>query len=189
MACRIDRKREISPISSAQVSAVMGPTPGTVLSRLILSASKGSRCSELTRAYSVFCSRTTVSRLSFGRGTGLLHARPRWSRATRGSSLLCAAAACCSSLRFPSADPKSIFHLHHLPHQQVSIAQGSASIANLGRCHVALWQEVAAQAVGDLAGINLIVLLFLPLRWRAASADAPPSLVPHAAADDRRSSR
>ena|SRR6516165_8048034 len=30
MACRIDRKRATSPISSAQVSAVIGPTPGTV---------------------------------------------------------------------------------------------------------------------------------------------------------------
>src|SRR2546428_3512533 len=38
--------------SSAQVSAVIGPTPGTVLRRLIRSASKGSRCRELTRAYS-----------------------------------------------------------------------------------------------------------------------------------------
>src|SRR5216684_6297152 len=42
MASRIEGKRETSPISSAQVSAVMGPTPGTVLSRLIRSASKGS---------------------------------------------------------------------------------------------------------------------------------------------------
>src|SRR5713226_8974350 len=68
MACRIDRKRDTSPISSAQVSAVMGPTPGTVLRRLILSHSKGSRCRELTRAYSIFCSRTMVSRLSLSKG-------------------------------------------------------------------------------------------------------------------------
>src|SRR5437867_8414598 len=92
MASRIEGKRETSPISSAQVSAVIGPTPGTVLRRLIRSASKGSRCRELTRAYS-------------------------------------------------------------------SVAQGSASVANRGGCHVAFRQEVAAQAVGDLAGIDAIVLL------------------------------
>jgi hypothetical protein len=46
------------------------PITGTlsVLSRLIRSASRGSRCSELTRAYSVFCSRTMVSRLTRSRG-------------------------------------------------------------------------------------------------------------------------
>src|ERR1017187_5807440 len=39
-------------------------------------------------------------------------------------------------------------------------AQGPASISNLGRCHVAFGQEVTAQAVGNLAGINPIILLF-----------------------------
>src|SRR5256886_14088032 len=63
-----DRGETTSPISSAQVSAVIGPTPGTVLRRLIRSASKGSRCRELTRAYSVFCSRTMLSRLTRSRG-------------------------------------------------------------------------------------------------------------------------
>jgi hypothetical protein len=64
MASRIEGKRETSAISNAQVSAVIGSTPGTVRRRLIRSASRGSRCSELTSAYSVFCSRTMVSRLS-----------------------------------------------------------------------------------------------------------------------------
>jgi hypothetical protein len=40
----MEPKRATSPISSAQVSAVMGPTPGTVLRRLIRSANRGSRC-------------------------------------------------------------------------------------------------------------------------------------------------
>ena len=42
--------------------------PGTVLSRFTRSASSGSRCRELTSAYSVFCSRTIVSRLSCSSG-------------------------------------------------------------------------------------------------------------------------
>jgi len=53
----------------------------------------------------------------------------------------------------------AILHLHHLAHQQVTVAQGSASIANGGGCHVALRQEVTAQAFSDLAGIDPIVLL------------------------------
>src|SRR5262245_58904069 len=48
-----------------------GPTPGTVRSRLILPARKRSRCSELTRAYSVFCRRTMLSRLTRSRGRRL----------------------------------------------------------------------------------------------------------------------
>src|ERR1017187_6848114 len=40
------------------------------------------------------------------------------------------------------------------------VAQGSASIPNLGWCHVAFRQEVTAQAVSNLAGINPIILLF-----------------------------
>jgi hypothetical protein len=47
---------------------VIGPTPGTVLSRLIMSASSGSRWRELTRAYSVFWHLAMVSRLSFSSG-------------------------------------------------------------------------------------------------------------------------
>jgi hypothetical protein len=43
MAFLIEPKRETSPISSAHVSAVIGPTPGTVLSRVIRSANTGSR--------------------------------------------------------------------------------------------------------------------------------------------------
>jgi hypothetical protein len=46
----IDRKRVKSPISRAQVNAVIGPTPETVLSRFSLSASSASRSSELTSA-------------------------------------------------------------------------------------------------------------------------------------------
>src|SRR5271165_902411 len=40
------------------------------------------------------------------------------------------------------------------------VSQGAASIPNLGRCHVAFRQKVTAQAVGNLAGINPIILLF-----------------------------
>jgi hypothetical protein len=42
MASRIEGSRETSPIFHAQVSAMIGPTPGTGL-KLIHSASKGSR--------------------------------------------------------------------------------------------------------------------------------------------------
>src|SRR2546425_8780083 len=136
MASRIEGKRETSPISSAQVSAVIGPTPGTVLRRLIRSASKGSRCRELTRAYPF----SAVARCCLGSPAaevGYSHSPLRCLRVAHGNTPLCAAAACCGSLLFPSADRRS----------------------NRGGCHVAFRQEVAAQAVGDLAGIDAIVLL------------------------------
>jgi hypothetical protein len=46
MACLIDRKRDVSPTARAQVSAVIGPTPGMVLNRLSLSLSSGTRSSD-----------------------------------------------------------------------------------------------------------------------------------------------
>ena len=52
-----------------------------------------------------------------------------------------------------------VLQLDVLPHQQLAIAQGASSLPNLHRGHVALGQEIAAQAVGDLAGIDAIVLL------------------------------
>jgi hypothetical protein len=39
------------------------------------------------------------------------------------------------------------------------IAQGAAAILNLSGSHVAFRQKVTAQAVGNLAGIDPIVLL------------------------------
>src|SRR5438876_749229 len=102
MACRIERKREISPISSAQVSAVIRPTQGIVCSRRTLSANSGSRCSDRISADSMRCSRVIESRLSRRSGRILLSIAPCWP-AARGNTLLGAGAACCSSLRFPSA--------------------------------------------------------------------------------------
>jgi hypothetical protein len=51
-------------------------------------------------------------------------------------------------------------HLHHLPHQEVPVAQRAASVSDLGRHHMALRKEITSQAVGDPAGIDLVVLLF-----------------------------
>jgi hypothetical protein len=51
-----------------------------------------------------------------------------------------------------------IFRLHHLSHQQIAVAQSSPSVPNLSRSHVALRQEITAQAIGDLARVNAIVL-------------------------------
>jgi hypothetical protein len=39
------------------------------------------------------------------------------------------------------------------------VAQNAALISNLRRDHVTLRQEIAAQTIGDLAGIDLVVLL------------------------------
>jgi hypothetical protein len=82
-------KREVSPTSRAQVSAVMGPTPGMVLNRLSLSASSGSRSSDRSRVVSSLIDRSICSRqsLSSGRILSLTSslvasssARSYWSR-------------------------------------------------------------------------------------------------------------
>ena len=61
--------------------------------------------------------------------------------------------------RFHQQARDPVLHLHHLAHQQVPVAQSAAPIPNLGGSHVAFRQKIAAQAVGDLAGIDPIVLL------------------------------
>jgi hypothetical protein len=52
-----------------------------------------------------------------------------------------------------------VLHLHHLAHQQMAVAQGAAPIPKLRGRHVAFRKEVTAQAVGDLVGIDPVVLL------------------------------
>ena len=52
----------------------------------------------------------------------------------------------------------TVLHLHHLPHHQVPVAQRTAPVPDLGRSRVALGKKIAAQAVGDLAGIDPVVL-------------------------------
>ena len=51
-----------------------------------------------------------------------------------------------------------VLHLYRLPQHQAAVTEDLAPVADLGRCHVALGKEIAAQAVGDLAGIDAIVL-------------------------------
>jgi hypothetical protein len=60
---------------------------------------------------------------------------------------------------FDQQAPQARLQLHHLPYQQASIAQRSPPLANLERVHVALGQEVAAQAIGDLSGVDAIIFL------------------------------
>src|SRR5260370_152211 len=59
-----------------------------------------------------------------------------------------------------------VLHLYRLADQQVPVAQGAPSFANLRRGHVALRQKIAAQAVGNLFGIDAVVL-FLSHRNRS----------------------
>src|SRR6266849_1126856 len=172
MACRIEGKRETSPISSAQVNAVIGPTPGTVLRRLIRSASKGSRCSELTRAYSVFCSRTMLSLLQpQQRPDSLIHLLVGREQLTEVAHFVQPLLVVThSGFHQQTRDP--ILDLHHLAHQQVAVAQRSTSVPNRGRGHVALRQE--NRSAGSLRSCRRQSdrSSFSPLQWRAASACA-----------------
>ena len=95
MACRIDRKREMSPISRAHVSAVIRPTQGTVCSRRTLSARNGSRSSERINADSM-CRRRRIE---------------SWLTRRSGRMLLMASSLASSSETNPSRCPES----HHAP--------------------------------------------------------------------------
>jgi nucleoside-diphosphate-sugar epimerase len=61
-------EQEALASSSAQVRAVIGPTPGTVLKRLTRSVSNGSRCNDRSSALSTWIERSMCSRQSFSGG-------------------------------------------------------------------------------------------------------------------------
>src|ERR1017187_7289847 len=116
MAFLIDWKRGTSPISRTQVSAVIGPTPGTVLKRVSRSASSGSRSRPLLKL-----SRETIK---------VAHlVQPLLVVAHTG-------------LHQQARDP--VLHLNHLLYQQSAVAQCTPSVADLGRCHIALRKEITA---------------------------------------------
>src|SRR5882757_3294307 len=158
MAFLIEEKRCTSPTSSAPVSAVIGPTAGIVINRSTRSISNESRSSERTMALSVFCRRTTVSR----------HSRSSEPSPSSMSGLVVSSFAKIAGLvqsllvvahpGFHQQRADLDFHLHHLAHQQVAVAQRAPPFANRGRGHVALRQEIAAQAIANLAGVNAVVL-------------------------------
>jgi len=50
-------------------------------------------------------------------------------------------------------------HLQNLPDQQVAVAQGVPPFAERSGSHVAPRQKIAAQTVGNLLGVDAIVLL------------------------------
>jgi hypothetical protein len=57
-----------------------------------------------------------------------------------------------------------VLHLNHLPHQQMPVAQSPAPISDLGRGHMALRKEITAETVGNLAGIDTVILFFAAAR-------------------------
>src|SRR6266480_5844110 len=80
----------------------MRPTQGIVCSRRTLSANSGSRCSDRISADSMRCSRV-IGPDSVAEAVGYSYrSHPCWPAALE-NTLLGAGAACCSSLRFPSA--------------------------------------------------------------------------------------
>ena len=175
MACLMDRKREVSPTSSAQVSAVIGPTPGMVLSRLSLSASSGSWSSDRSRVVSSLIDRSMCSRQSLSSGR-MLSATSSLVASSQRSSPSGAAAACCSSRRSPSADP--ILDFWSAPSVSPADAGSAAPAAGSG----SRWRPCGTPAGNRSAGSQRSCRRrsgrssVSPRRWPAASAGAPPSL-------------
>src|SRR4029077_12533716 len=142
MAFLIEDNRCTSPTSSAQVSAVIGPTAGIVINRSTRSTNNESRSRERTRALSVFPSRTTVSR----------HSRSSEPSPSSMSGLqfaevagLVQALLVVAHSRFHQQRADLDFHLHHLPNQQVAVAQRTPSFTNRRRGHAALGKKIATQ--------------------------------------------
>src|SRR5882724_10074513 len=157
MAFLIEENRCTSPTSSAQVSAVIGPTAGIVISRSTRSVGDESRSSDRTSALSVFCRRTTVSRHNRNN-------EPSPASTRVGRQQFAEIAGFVQPLfvvahpRFHQQHADLVLHLHHLPDQQVAVAQSTPSFTNGGGGHVALRQKIAPQAVANLAGVDAVVL-------------------------------
>src|SRR6266480_2358693 len=165
----------------------MRPTQGIVCSRRTLSANSGSRCSDRISADSMRCSRV-IGPDSVAEAVGYSYrSHPCWPAALE-NTLLGAGAACCSSLRFPSAslihdssaaplavpgdgDTAAFASSRESPSMPCSTPAGSRSVGSPRACRhrsdrSSSWMR----------------------RSPAASADALPSLLLRAASDDRRSS-
>src|SRR5581483_10168605 len=82
------------------------------------------------------------------------------SLATPENSLLCAIAVCCGSLQFPLASRTRDSSSAPFAAPADGVPEGSSPFSNLGCRHVALWKEVAAQAISDLPSIDTVILLF-----------------------------
>src|SRR5882757_240512 len=101
MACRIEGKRETSPISNAQVSAVIGPTPGNgpepfdslCQQRISLEGTDQGVFRFLQSHNAVLGSLVAEAECS--------HSPLRCLQAAHGNSPLCVAVACCDSLLSP----------------------------------------------------------------------------------------
>src|SRR4029077_8214634 len=114
-----------------------------------------SRSRERTRALSVFPSRTTVSR----------HSRSSEPSPSSMSGLqfaevagLVQALLVVAHSRFHQQRADCDCHLHHLPNEQVAVAQRTPSFTNRRRGHAALGKKISTQAVANLAGIDAVVL-------------------------------
>src|SRR5215469_9013628 len=102
----MDRKRDTSPISSAQVSAVMGPTPGTVLRPL--SSRPGADLAGENSPERIRFSGTLRSCPGSAAATAVyFHGSLGCWQVAHGSNPPCAAAVCYGSRPFPSTDPRS----------------------------------------------------------------------------------
>src|SRR5215472_15860593 len=120
MAFLIEEKRSTSPISSAHVSAVIGPTDGMVISRSTRSFSKESRSSDLTRALS--CSLQSHDRLAAYPQQGtqpLINIGVRCQQLAEVAGLVQPLLVVAHS-GFHQQHRNLVLHLHHLPNQEVA---------------------------------------------------------------------
>src|SRR5258708_27588742 len=135
MACLTDWKRETSPISRAQVSAVIGPTPGIVLNRSSRSPSSGSRSSELNQGIvqPLRSNDRLPAQLQQRSDTlvNLFVARHQFREVTQLVQPLLVVTH--SGLHQQTRN--AVLHLDHLLQHKVPVAQRPAPVPNLGGSH------------------------------------------------------
>ena len=157
-----------SPISRAQVNAVIGPTPGMVCRCL---TRFGQQRISLQRAHQRVIHSFAIA---YDRLPAQLQQRPDtplhlsgWSSVAHGNSPLCEAVVCCGSPQFPST--ARTLYSSSAPFAAPINAGNAKFGGDRGSRSVTIWhsgKKVAAQAIRDLAGIDPVILLFCR-RYRA----------------------
>src|SRR5258706_6751945 len=135
MAFLIEENRCTSPTSSAQVSAVIGPTAGMVMSRSTRSTSKESRCNDRTSAFRFSQAHHCLPAQPQQRFQPFIDVLVGGQQFTKVSDLL-KLLFVVTHTGFHQQHSNFVLHLYRLADQQVPIAQGAPSVSNLRRGHV-----------------------------------------------------
>src|SRR5260370_21807097 len=145
MAFLIEENRCTSPTSSAQVSAVIGPTAGMVMSRSTRSTSKESRSQRAFRFSQAHHCLPAQPQQRFQPFIDVLVGGQQFSKGSDLVELLFVV----TRTGFHHQHSNFVLRLYCLADQQVPIAQDAPSFANFLRAHLPLRQQLPAQPAAN----------------------------------------